>query len=740
MASVFAMGGDEWNPGASHLLAPPFSALPGESADAGAADDIRFDFQLQSAGDRFFYDLPLRRGLPEPATSLQIEGRLEAEGYVSGMTVHLRTGDVWHGATVSPLQANRTRVVVPLSRFRDDAGGLIDVSRADVARISIWAGEAGVTGRLTLHRVQAHRDRVAIAAPPGDAMLGRMRMLFDVAGVPYAEMDPDYAAAGDYALVVLPRVPEALSAAQLRMLRRAVRTGTRLMVFYTGSRELGGMLAIEPGAWMGADTKTGWPSFAIDRRIFPDFQGRVPHPTANVIPPAARRGAEAVAFWVDAQGRETPLPACVVSEQGAWFAHVPPLPVAPAVELIRRLVIRFVPGLADAVAVSALMANAELTAAPPPEAAEAAARIRAAVLDRQAVETLPFLCARLRDAAATDVLRQGPAAATGEVRAVWDSQTRFHSTARRERLAGRLAAAGINTLFAFVGDAVTAPGAEGLDRLVDVCHSRSLQIHAWMYALAIDERDAATRRRLAGTNRLMLAPSGEGLPWLCPSHPDNRTQLVQTAVWLARQGVDGVHLDYIRFPLATGCVCPVCRKAFETRIREKIGDWPAAVMEPGSHEEAFRLFQTEVLSGLVADVAAAIRAEHPACVVSAAVFPEIVSAAALRQAWPDWIHSGALDFVSPMAYQADATVFASQIRRAIAACGGDGRAVVAGIGTTADVPGPDAYGAALQIREGRQLGCRGFAFFSLDDFLLDSILPAIDIQAGGGQPLQERSE
>ena len=42
-----------------------------------------------------------------------------------------------------------------------------------------------------------------------------------------------------------------------------------------------------------------------------------------------------------------------------------------------------------------------------------------------------------------------------------------------------------------------------------------------------------------------------------------------------RYPVDGLHMDYIRYPDGQCCYCDGCRKRFEADSGRRVSDWPA---------------------------------------------------------------------------------------------------------------------------------------------------------------------
>jgi uncharacterized lipoprotein YddW (UPF0748 family) len=142
-----------------------------------------------------------------------------------------------------------------------------------------------------------------------------------------------------------------------------------------------------------------------------------------------------------------------------------------------------------------------------------------------------------------------------------------------------------------------------------------------------------------------------------------------------RYAVDGVHLDYIRFPTDD---FDYSREALASFRRDVVSDLTPAEQqrydvrlprEPLLYTLAFperwRRFRTTRLTMLVANIRDAVRTARPSAVLSVAVQPDAVEAAARRfQDWREWLRRDLVDVICPMVYTTDAQVFANQVARA----------------------------------------------------------------------------
>jgi uncharacterized lipoprotein YddW (UPF0748 family) len=188
---------------------------------------------------------------------------------------------------------------------------------------------------------------------------------------------------------------------------------------------------------------------------------------------------------------------------------------------------------------------------------------------------------------------------------------------------------------------------------------------------------------------------------------------------LERYPVDGLHLDYVRYP----------DDGFDYS-RPVLGEFRAAEMAGRSDAETDRLdrdrerdpaawanglpeawtaFRRDRLTALVSRLAATARALRPSITVSAAVVPRVDEARDHRlQDWVAWVDRGYLDVLCPMLYTTDTATFEAELGMARAAV--PTARVWAGIG----VYRLSAWRAATHIRAASRGGASGVALFSYD--------------------------
>ena len=213
--------------------------------------------------------------------------------------------------------------------------------------------------------------------------------------------------------------------------------------------------------------------------------------------------------------------------------------------------------------------------------------------------------------------------------------------------------------------------------------------------------------------------SVEGL-YASPLQPDAAAYTERVVADLARRyDLDGIHLDYARYPNQQFDYSRFAIAAFRADIRPRITletrrELDAAeVVDLFAYPDRFpaewTAFRRARLTSLVARIRRAVRDVRPTAIVTAAVFPDPQDAFDDRlQDWRGWLASHLVDAVAPMAYTQEAARFAEQIAAARDIAGG--HAVWAGIGSYRLTPAQTTD----NIQVARKLGTAGFVLFSYD--------------------------
>ena len=222
----------------------------------------------------------------------------------------------------------------------------------------------------------------------------------------------------------------------------------------------------------------------------------------------------------------------------------------------------------------------------------------------------------------------------------------------------------------------------------------------------------------------------EGL-YASPIAPGAVAHLEHVVEDLARRyDVDGVHLDYVRFPNQQFDYSRFAIAEFRAEMRPRLSAPVRADLDKAETDDLFaypdrfpaewKAFRRARLTSLVAVLRQTLKAARPGALLTAAVAPDAQDASDERlQDWHAWLANGLVDAVAPMAYTQDASRFAEQIAAARDVAGG--RAIWAGIGAYRLSPAQTIE----NIQAARRLGTAGFVLFSYDS-LTGGKAPAAD--------------
>ncbi len=237
-----------------------------------------------------------------------------------------------------------------------------------------------------------------------------------------------------------------------------------------------------------------------------------------------------------------------------------------------------------------------------------------------------------------------------------------------------------------------------------------LDPHSQLY---LDKLMRWTRTQSAEVEGLYASP-------IPPGAADAAVSVVADLV--ARYPLDGVHLDYVRYPndnfdfsrealeafkaeVLAGSD-PAERRRLERAMGADLLGWTQA------YPDRWRAFRCERLTALLTKIRDSVKARRPGAVCSAAVIPDATEASRRwLQDWGTWLERHLLDVVCPTAYTADAAAFSAQVARVRQVAGS--HPVWAGIGAYRLSPSQTIE--SIQIA--RRLGATGIVLFSYDSLI-----------------------
>lgn len=401
------------------------------------------------------------------------------------------------------------------------------------------------------------------------------------------------------------------------------------------------------------------------------------------------------------------------------------------------------------------MARIDRNLAPAPRYAPAffviGAAIRAAILAAYFVVVVAVVVA-------PRAVQAGPPRAGEETRAIWVVRHALTTPGRVDKIVDLATQVNANTLLVQVrgrGDAYynsdLAPPAADLeaaprdfDPLSRICakaHAQGLEVHAWINVYLVWSAGEPPRAALHVVNAhpdwISVRSDGRRLAemvpeefqeekvegmYLAPGNPDVKRHirdLVREIV--SRYPVDGIHLDYIRYPEPTVGYDVHTRTQFE----REFGVDPMELERPDSEfidligadripdlRSRWIQWKREQITNLVRDLRHDLDLTGRKIKLTAAVIAD-QNAALNRylQDWPAWMKEGLLDAAVPMAYSPSTPIVERQIRTAMEIP--TKRQIWAGIG----IYNEGARDAAEKIRRARALGVDGIALFSYDALL-----------------------
>ncbi|MBD2119864.1 family 10 glycosylhydrolase [Trichocoleus sp. FACHB-262] len=346
----------------------------------------------------------------------------------------------------------------------------------------------------------------------------------------------------------------------------------------------------------------------------------------------------------------------------------------------------------------------------------------------------------------TERLRAQP-----EIRAIWLDRGTIVRAGSEQGLAAlfdRLAASGINTVFFETVNAgytiypsQVAPqqnpltrGWDPLAAAVKLAHARGMELHAWVWAFAAGNERHNLLLNLPKDypgpvisahpdwanydNRGRIIPAGQEKPFLDPANPEVRRYLQQLLNEIAsRYQVDGIQLDYIRYPFQDPAAGRTYGygKAARQQFQQFAGVDPLKI-SPSDRNlwQRWTSFRTQQIDSFVAETSQQLRRAKPNLVMSVAVFPlpQHERIQKLQQHWETWAERGDIDLVVPMAYAMDTNRFQRLVQPYLTS---------SKLNSTLIMPGirllnlPEAV-AIDQIQALRDLPSGGYALFAAENF------------------------
>ena len=553
-----------------------------------------------------------------------------------------------------------------------------------------------------------------------------------------------------------------LPSQEIVVLQKFVDRGGKLIVFYSADPALAGLMDMRLGDYIAAKKPNEWASFLMNENAPLHAHIRVSQNSRNIRPVRPIQGKSVViGDWENSTQTPTGHPAWLSSTKGFWMTHVllDDGDTRNKKQLILALLGWCDPEIWEAAARTAFAKAGTLGKYPDLENAMHALAESAQVTDKGLTEKT-ILETRAHYAKASEMMERGDYSEVIQTcnkidDLVMRTYCRIHAPwpvvmlgtwnhsgmglygGNWVKTCATLKSHGITDVFSnflwpgsvhYESNVQPRSDVHRLfgDQLVQciaAAHANGLKVHAWKVCWRLDRAPKTFVERVRKEKRLQVTNTGKTIEWLCPSIPANRVYEKEAIRELvSKHDIDGIHLDYIRYPDASSCFCGHCRKLFESRIARAVTRWPDDV-RGGALRSQYTSWRAEQITHLVRDVNVLAKRIRPGIQVSAAVYgtyPQCIDS--VGQDWGLWLRERLVDFVCPMNYTGNTDEFVKWTRRQMRMTGERDR-IFPGIGCTASESRLDAVKTVDQIAAAKRLGATGVMLFDLNPVLATEILP-----------------
>lgn len=691
--------------------------------------------------------------------------------------LYLKSGDGWY-LWLNPLkQAGRQKLVFPVKNASTE-GHPAGWNKISTVRLSFTkasdrnAAVAAYSLRARSCDIALVKGTVSVSDPDEkkaaqSVTIRLSRWLNDLA-VAHAVIDDEDVIAGKLRtahVAILPYNPS-LPRKEMTALSAFVKRGGKLIVFYSAEPQLAQLLHMKLGNYKASKEPGYWSGFRFNSNAPAHVPVAVYQESHNIRPvyPAAP-DARVIAYWNNAGGVVLRDPAWVQSDRGFWMSHILLdgddknkksmmlsllgflIPAVWKEAAEHELLISGKVGPYESLqsAVSGIIQQCRGTSRKivVKRLLSKAGQLRKKMHADWAQQKYPNVVETGRDLNAILIKAYGMAQRprSPEFRGVWDHSGLGLYPGDWKKTCGILAGYGINAIFSnmlWPGSAhyqsdivpqsyICRTYGDQLKACTAAARRYGLEIHVWKICWNLANAPAPWVKSLEKTGRLQQTDKGRTLKWLCPSNPDNVAMELNAILELVQQyQIQGIHLDYVRYPNAHACYCSGCRKRFEQRMGRKVSNWPESV-KAGKLRTQYITWRCALISKFIRSVQKAVRQINPNVKISAAVYPQYPACInSVGQDWGQWLKTGIVDFVCPMDYMDDIGSFQSAVRKQLAMSGSKGK-IFPGIGVTASESRLTPDRVIDQIKSARENSAQGFVLFDLNRTLEKEVLPILHL-------------
>lgn len=553
------------------------------------------------------------------------------------------------------------------------------------------------------------------------------------------------------------------TSSQVARIRKYVKDGGKVIVTFSSSEELASLMGVKLGKYV-RNSENSFYSMTFEERRPPNIQAYIRQSSANIVQATPITGkSRVIAWWTAMSGAVSKEAAWLECANGYWMTHVLLADGDSSAKgkLLVALCANLSPGLWLDAASARL--NAAGTTGSWKSIGAAFEDIRkrpASPRNKQVAKLLKQAEEARRNAEQMLAVKRGPEAwmlvneyrmimeqaygflqepKSGEIKAVWEHSGQGLYPGDWDRTMAVLKKNGISDIFvnvagpgfahcnisSFPKSAVYDSRGDQLKAALAAGKKYGIRVHAWLICCSTTQA-TSSRMAIYAKDNLLLGKTGGGTAnWLDPSSTDAKKKIVSAArELLSRYNVDGIHLDFIRYPDYYGSLGSATRIRFEKYRGKKIGKWPDDVKSGPLFKELVKWRANEITS-IVADIRAVQRSVAPGKLVTAAVlgkYPACIES--VGQDWIAWLDRGYIDYAVPMNYTENGALYTELIGLQTKQKKHSMR-IIGGIGVTAAESRLSSDRVIDQITELRKHNTAGFALFDLDTSLEKEILPVL---------------
>lgn len=571
--------------------------------------------------------------------------------------------------------------------------------------------------------------------------------------------------ANPYRLIILPLNPK-IRPETASLLKNFVQRGGKLFVTYNLADKVAQLMNLRSIKWLRADPPGQFASVQIDAPEVLGIPKSVRQTSWNVtIAEPTNPQTKIIGHWHNKDGQPTGHPALFLNEKGAFFSHVfLPDDIQTKTQLLAALLGHLVPEFQHAIAkreldgmttvghinnlnhLTKFVGFGEVSEAREALQSGKTLTTQARTRYEQKEYNASMTAARQSHDALSKAYNLSHHSDETEGRGLWNHSGLGAYPGDWERSIKELAAAGINMILPNIAWAGVAhynskvlpqsnkfkQYGDQIAQCVEAAHKHNMEVHVWKITWNLEGAPKEFAEKMQKEGRTQVSDKGETINWLCPSHPENVKLELNTIIEIVQNyDVDGIHLDYIRYPGSRACFCQECKKRFTLATRQVIKDFPASVLpKSGEHGQAYIDWRAQQITRLVRLIHKRAKAIRPDIKISTAVFgayPSCVTS--IGQDWIAWAKAGYVDFVCPMNYTEDDKYFTDLLENQLARMPKD-VAIYPGIGATASNSLLTSDAVVGQIHLARFLGASGWTIFDYSANISNTVLPAIQMGVG----------